>query len=52
MSQMKLKWNNIEVRSKCDEDNDIPKLKEKVNRSLWDEFKKGYLTVDFNLVNE
>lgn len=43
--------NNIDVRSKCSEDEEIPRIQKKVSRSLWNEFKKGYLTVDLNLVN-
>ena len=42
---------DIEVRSKCVEDNEIGEIREKVERSLWNEFKKGYLTLDLNLVN-
>ena len=42
---------DIEVRSKCQEDNEIGEIREKVERSLWNEFKKGYLTLDLNLVN-
>jgi hypothetical protein len=43
---------DIEVRTKCNEDTKIPKIRKKVSRSLWNEFKNGYLTVDLNLVNE
>ena len=42
---------DIEVRGKCENDNEISKLDEKVNRSLWNEFKKGYLTLDLKVVN-
>ncbi len=42
---------DIEVRSKCEQDDEIDEIREKVNRSLWDEFKKGYMTLDLNLVN-
>tara|TARA_B100000674_G_scaffold70327_1_gene48567 strand:- start:1 stop:747 length:747 start_codon:yes stop_codon:yes gene_type:complete len=42
---------DIEVRSKCEQDDEIDEIREKVNRSLWNEFKKGYLTLDLNLVN-
>ena len=40
---------DIEIRSNCEEDKDIQRIKKKVNRSLWDEFKKGYLTLNFRL---
>ena len=43
---------DIEVRSKCDIDEEIPKIEKKVSRNLWNEFKKGYLTLDFKLVNQ
>lgn len=42
---------DIEVRSKCEQDDEIDEIKEKVNRSLWEEFKKGYLALDLKLVN-
>ena len=42
---------DIEVRSKCVEDNEIGEIRDKLERSLWNEFKKGYLTLDLNLVN-
>ena len=42
---------NIEVKTKCKEDQNIPKIKKKISRNLWNEFKKGYLSVDLNLVN-
>ena len=42
---------NIEVKTKCKEDENIPKIKKKISRNLWNEFKKGYLSVDLNLVN-
>lgn len=47
----KTDMDDIEINSSCEEDNNIPKIRKKVSRSLWDEFKKGYLSVDFNLVN-
>ena len=40
---------DIEVRTKCNEDIQIPKIRKNVSRSLWNEFKKGHLTVDLNL---
>ena len=43
---------NIEVRSKCIDDPEIADLKVKTGRSLWDEFKKGHLTLDLNYENE
>ena len=43
---------NIEVRSKCIDDPEIADLKIKTGRSLWNEFKKGHLTLDLNYVNE
>ena len=43
---------NIEVRSNCEEDKDILRLKKKNRRSLWNEFKKGYLYVDIKSGNE
>jgi hypothetical protein len=43
---------NIEVRSKCAEDKDILRLKKKNRRSLWNEFKKGYLYVDIKSGND
>jgi hypothetical protein len=43
--------NNIEIREKCKKDKEIHRIKKKVKRSLWNEFKKGYLSVDLNLAN-
>ena len=48
----KTDMDDIEVRSTCNEDTEIPKIRKNVSRSLWNEFKKGHLTVDLNLVNE
>ena len=48
----KTDMDDIEVRTTCNEDIQIPKIRKIVSRSLWDEFKKGNLTVDLNLVNE
>ncbi len=42
---------DIEVRSNCQEDNEIEEIREKVNRDLFNEFKKGYLTLDLKIVN-
>ena len=42
---------NIEIRTKCKKDKEIHRIKKKVKRSLWNEFKKGYLSVDLNLAN-
>lgn len=36
----------IEYKSNCEEDKEISRLEEKVSRSLWNEFSKGYLTLD------
>lgn len=48
----KTDMDDIEVRTTCDEDTEIPKIRKKVSRSLWNEFKNGYLRVKLNLVNE
>lgn len=40
---------NIEIKSDCNIDEEIERLKIKNKRSLWDEFKKGYLSVDLKL---
>ena len=40
-----------DIEINCDMDEEIPKIEKKVSRNLWDEFKKGYLTLDFKLVN-
>ena len=42
---------DIKVVSKCDEDSNISRLRRKVSRNLWDEFKTGYLSMDLNLTN-
>tara|TARA_B100000768_G_C11205272_1_gene343546 strand:- start:248 stop:955 length:708 start_codon:yes stop_codon:yes gene_type:complete len=43
------KIDDIEIKSECDMDEEIERLKRKNKRSLWDEFKMGYLSVDFKL---
>lgn len=40
---------DIEYKSNCNEDKEIKDLRKKVDRSLWEEFKKGYLSVDLKL---
>ena len=32
---------DIEIRSRCEEDTEIERIKRKVDRNLWDEFKRG-----------
>ena len=47
--ETKADMEDIEIKSRCEEDKDIERIKRKVDRNLWDEFKKGYLTLNFEL---
>ena len=42
---------NIEINTDCKEDEEIKKLRQKNKRNLWNEFKKGYLSLDLKLTN-
>ena len=42
---------DVDYKFNCKEDKEISRLEEKVGRSLWEEFKKGYLSLDLKMAN-